>query len=111
MWCCGYRCGVECRRLASPFKERERSLRECPSSLSSGFLRVEVFLRVYLDRRVVLMLALVAAFVENLVCAEKCSLRVELPGETIRPESCVFVAGDSEGEELVSPVIQRERRA
>jgi hypothetical protein len=53
---------------------------------------------------VVLVLALVAAFVENLVCAEKCSLRVELPGETIELESCVFVAGDSEGEE---PVLKR----
>jgi hypothetical protein len=39
------------------------------------------------------VLALVVAFVENLVCAEKCSLRVELPGETIEPESCVIVAG------------------
>jgi hypothetical protein len=48
---------------------------------------------------VVLVLALVAAFVENLVCADKCSLRVELPGETIEPESCVIVARDSEGEE------------
>jgi hypothetical protein len=55
---------------------------------------------------VVLVLALVVAFVENLVCAEKCSLRVELSGETIEPESCVFVAGDSEGEELVSPVLK-----
>ena len=41
---------------------------------------------------VVLVLALVAAFVENPVCAEKCSLRVELLGETIEPESCVCVA-------------------
>jgi hypothetical protein len=56
---------------------------------------------------VVLVLALVAVFVENLVCAEKCSLRVELPGETIEPESYVFVATDSEGEELVSPVLKR----
>jgi hypothetical protein len=56
---------------------------------------------------VVLVLALVAAFVDNLVCAEKCSLRVELPGKTIGLESCVFVAGDSEGEELVSPVLKR----
>jgi hypothetical protein len=52
---------------------------------------------------VVLVLALVVTFVENLVCAEKCFLRVELPGKTIEPESCMFVAGDSEGEELVSP--------
>ena len=29
---------------------------------------------------VVLVLALVAVFVENPVCVEKCSLRVELPG-------------------------------
>jgi hypothetical protein len=56
---------------------------------------------------VVLVLALVATFVENLICAKKCSLRVELPGETIGSESCVFVAGDSEGEELVSPVLKR----
>jgi hypothetical protein len=56
---------------------------------------------------VVLVLALVAAFVENLVCAEKCSLRVELPGETIGPESCVIVAGDSEGEEQLSLVLKR----
>ena len=44
---------------------------------------------------VVLVLALVAAFVENPVCADKCFLRVELPGETIEPESCVFVAGEA----------------
>jgi hypothetical protein len=56
---------------------------------------------------VVLVLALVVEFVENLVCAEKCSLRVELPGETIEPESCVFVAGDSKGEGLVSPILKR----
>jgi hypothetical protein len=56
---------------------------------------------------VVLVLALVVAFVENPVCAEKCSLQVELPGETIEPESRVFVVGDSEGEELVSPVLKR----
>ena len=42
---------------------------------------------------VVLVLALVAAFVENLVCVEKCSLRVKLPGEMIEPESCVCVTG------------------
>jgi hypothetical protein len=53
------------------------------------------------------VLVLIVAFVENLVCAEKCSLRVELLGETIEPESYVFVAGDSEGEELVSPVLKR----
>jgi hypothetical protein len=56
---------------------------------------------------VVLVLALVVAFVENLVGAEKCSFRVELSRETIVPGSCVFVAGDSEGEELVSPVLKR----
>ena len=56
---------------------------------------------------VVLMLALVAAFVENLVCAEKCSLQVELSGETIEPESYVCVAGDIEGEERVSLVPNR----
>jgi hypothetical protein len=32
---------------------------------------------------------------------------VELPGETIEPESCVIVAGDSKGEELVSLVLKR----
>jgi hypothetical protein len=56
---------------------------------------------------VVLVLALVMVFVDNLVCAEKCSLRVKLPGKTMEPESCVFVAGDSKGEELVSPVLKR----
>ena len=45
---------------------------------------------------VVLMLALVASFVENPVYAEKCSLWVELPREMIEPESCVCVARDSE---------------
>jgi hypothetical protein len=49
--------------------------------------------------------------VENLICAEKCSLRVEQPGETIEPESCVFVAGDSEGEELVSLVLKQASNA
>ena len=29
---------------------------------------------------------------------------MELPGETIEPESCVFVAGDSEGVDRVSLV-------
>jgi hypothetical protein len=56
---------------------------------------------------VILVLALIAVFVENLVSVEKCFLRVELHGETIEPESCMFVAGDSEGEELVSPVLKR----
>ena len=53
------------------------------------------------------MLALEAAFVENPVCAEKYSLWVELPGETIEFESCVCVAGDSEGEDRVSLVLKR----
>ena len=39
--------------------------------------------------------------------AEKCSLQVELPGETIEPESCVCVAGDSEGEVRVSLILKR----
>jgi hypothetical protein len=56
---------------------------------------------------VVLVLALVVTFVENLDCAEKCSLRVKLSRETIEPKSYVIVAGDSEGEELVSPVLKR----
>ena len=56
---------------------------------------------------VVLVLVLVAAFVENPICADKCSLRVELPRETIEPESCVCVAGDSEGEDRVSLVLKR----
>ena len=55
---------------------------------------------------VVLVLALVAAFVENPVCTEKCSLRVELPGKTIEPKSCVRVAGDSEGGDRVSLVLK-----
>ena len=55
---------------------------------------------------VVLMLALVAVFVENPVCVEKCSLRVELPGETIEPGSSVCVTGDSEGEDRVSLVLK-----
>ena len=56
---------------------------------------------------VVLVLALVAAFVQNPICAKKCSLRVELPRETIEPESFVCVAGDSEGEDRVSLVLKR----
>ena len=56
---------------------------------------------------VVLMLAQIVAFVENPVCAEKCSPWVELPGETIGPESCVFVAWDSEGVNRVSLVLKR----
>ena len=53
------------------------------------------------------MLALVAVFVENPVCAEKCFIRVELLGETIEPESCVCVAGDSEGVDRVSLILKR----
>jgi hypothetical protein len=49
---------------------------------------------------VVLVLALVAAFVENPVYIEKCFLRVELHGETIEPEPYVMEAEDNEGEEL-----------
>jgi hypothetical protein len=56
---------------------------------------------------VVLVLALVAAFVENPVCAEKCSLRMELPGKTIESESCVIVAEDSEEKDQVSLVLKR----
>jgi hypothetical protein len=48
-----------------------------------------------------------AAFVENPICAEKCSLRVKLPGETIESESSVCMAGDSEEEEHVSLVLKR----
>ena len=54
-----------------------------------------------------LVLALVAAFVENPVCAEKCSPWVELPGETIGPESCVFVARDSKGVDRASLVLKQ----
>ena len=32
---------------------------------------------------------------------------MELPGEMIEPESCVCVAGDSEGEDRVSLVLKR----
>ena len=60
---------------------------------------------------VVLVLALIAAFVENHVCAEKCSPWVELPRKMIEPKSCVFVAGDSEGEDRVSLVLKRASNA
>lgn len=60
---------------------------------------------------VVLVLALVAAFEENPVCAEKCSLRVELPGETVEPESCVSVAGDGEGADRAGLVLKRASEA
>ena len=56
---------------------------------------------------VVLVLALVVVFVESHVCAEKCFLQVELPGEMIEPESYVCVAGDSEEEDRVSLVSKR----
>jgi hypothetical protein len=32
---------------------------------------------------------------------------MKLPRETIEPESCVIVVGDSEGEELVSLILKR----
>ena len=60
---------------------------------------------------VVLVLALVAAFEENPVCAEKCSLRVELPGETAEPESCVSVARDGEGADRAGLVLKRANEA
>ena len=53
------------------------------------------------------MLVLIAAFVENLVCAEKCSPWVELSGETIGPESYVFVAEDSKGVDRASLVLKQ----
>ena len=55
---------------------------------------------------VVLVLALVAVFVENPLCVEKCFLWVELPRETIEPGSSVCVARDSEGEDRVSLVLK-----
>ena len=55
---------------------------------------------------VVLVLALIAAFVENLVCADKCSLRMELPGKTVEPEFCVRIAGVSLGEDRVGLVLK-----
>ena len=39
--------------------------------------------------------------------AEKCSLRVELPGETVGPKSCVRVAGVSSGEDWVGLVLKQ----
>ena len=41
------------------------------------------------------------------VSAEKCSLRVELPGETVEPESCIRVAGVSSGEDRVGLVLKQ----
>ena len=56
---------------------------------------------------VVLVLALVAAFVENPVCAEKCSLQVKLPRKTIESKLCVCVAVDSDGVDRASLVPKR----
>ena len=39
--------------------------------------------------------------------AENCSLRVELRGETVEPESCVRVAGVSLGEDQVGLVLKQ----
>ena len=39
--------------------------------------------------------------------AEKCSLRVELSGETVEPESCVRVGGVSLGEDQVGLVLKQ----
>ena len=39
--------------------------------------------------------------------AEKCSLQVELPGETVEPESCVRVAEVSSGEDRVGLVLKQ----
>ena len=55
---------------------------------------------------VVLVLVQVAAFVENPVCVDKCSLRVKLFEETIEPESYVCVAEDSEGGDQISLVLK-----
>ena len=43
----------------------------------------------------------------NPVSAENCSLRVELPGEMVEPESCVRVAGVSLGEDQVGLVLKQ----
>ena len=40
------------------------------------------------------------------VSAETCSLRVELPGETVEPESCVRVVGVSSGEDQIGLVLK-----
>ena len=45
------------------------------------------------------------------VSAEKCSLRVELSGETVEPESCVRVAGVSSGEDRVGLVLKQANDA
>ena len=39
--------------------------------------------------------------------AEKCSLRVELPVETVEPESCVRVTGVSLGEDRVGLILKQ----
>ena len=39
--------------------------------------------------------------------AEKCSLRVELPGDMVEPESCVRVARVSLGEDRVGLVLKQ----
>ena len=41
------------------------------------------------------------------VSIEKCSLRVELSGETVGSESCVCVAGVSSGEDRVGLVLKQ----
>ena len=43
----------------------------------------------------------------NPVSAENCSLRVELRGETVEPESCVRVAGVSLEEDRVGLVLKQ----
>ena len=45
------------------------------------------------------------------VSADKCSLQVELPGETVEPESCVRVAGVSSGEDRVGLVLKQTNDA
>ena len=41
------------------------------------------------------------------VSAEKCSLRVELPGETVEPKSCVRVVGVILGDDRVGLVLKQ----
>ena len=45
------------------------------------------------------------------VSAEKFSLRVELAGETVEPESCLRVAGVSSGEDRVGLVLKQANDA
>ena len=47
----------------------------------------------------------------EVVSAEKCSLRVELPGETVEHESFVLVAEVSLGEDRVGLVLKRASNA